>query len=237
MSKATIGLLAALLSAPGVATGQALGAAGESCRARSDCAEGLRCVDNVCTVLPAEGETATAPSTGGATDEPVEPTAAEGGWADFELGGAHGFAGLALGPALTGGWYYGGSPAWDAGLLLAVRGGVLLDRMELALELAPVTLWWNFDVSPVLSFTVTIGGLVEVAPHLYWPLRFGLGVTGVNVPHDDTYMQGRLDLVGLVYQYGHVLFELSLFSPRFSSEFHDFGLWTVPFTLSASYVF
>jgi hypothetical protein len=68
-------------------------------------------------------------------------------------------------------------------------------------------------------------------------LRFGLGVTGVNAPHDSTYMQGRLDLVGLIYRYGHVLFELSLFSPRFSSELRHFGLWTVPFTLGASYVF
>jgi hypothetical protein len=161
----------------------------------------------------------------------------EGGWSEFELGGAHGFAGLLLGPALTGEWYYGGEPTWRAGMLLALRGGILLDRVELALELAPATMWWSFARDPMLSFNVTVGSLVELADNVYWPLRFGLGVTGVNAPHDATYMQGRLDLVGLVYKYGHVLFELSLFSPRFSSELRHFGLWTVPFTLGASYVF
>lgn len=172
-------------------------------------------------------------------DPPAESTPDDGGggWSDFELGGAHGFGGLSLGPALTGDWYYGNEPTWRAGMLLALRGGVLLDRMELALELAPATLWWNLDRDPILSFNVTVGGLLEVAPRVYWPLRFGLGLAAVHLPHDETYLQGRLDLVGLAYLHGHVLFELSLFSVRFSSELHDFGLWTVPFTLSASYVF
>jgi len=240
-------LAATVALAPVGAAAQALGEAGESCRARSDCAEGLRCIDNVCTAAadgvlaepapePASAAPVESPEAAPAEDQ-AGPDGGGGGWTDFALGGAHGFAGLGLGPALTGEWYYGNEPTWRAGMQLALRGGVLLDRMELALELAPDTLWWNLDRAPVLSFNVTIGGLIEIAPRLYWPLRFGLGVTGVNLPHDETCMQGRLDLVGLAYLYGHVLFELSLFSARFSSEFHHFGLWTVPFTISASYVF
>jgi hypothetical protein len=231
------GLLASslLLGAPAASTAQALGGEGESCQARSDCAEGLRCLGNVCT---ASTDAAAGPEPGPpAEPAPAEQTATAGGWSDFALGGAHGFVGLALGPALTGDWFYGGSPTWHPGMLLALRGGILLDRIELALEFAPVSLWWSFERDPVLSFNVTIGGLVELTDHLYWPFRFGLGVTGVNAPHDETYMQARLDLAGIVYQYGHLLFELDLISVRFSSEFRDFGLWAVPFVLAASYVF
>jgi hypothetical protein len=236
MSATMAGLLAALWLAAGPAGVQPLGGPGESCRARSDCTPELRCIEYVCRESTA-GEAAPAAATSGGVAAKPEGSAAASGWSAFALGGVHGFAGLALGPALTAGWTFGRSPEWGGGFLFALRGGVLLGRMEVAIEIAPGTLWRNLERSSVLSLNATMGGLLAVSPHTFWPLRFGLGVTGVKTPRDDTYMQGRLDLVGLVYQYGHMMFELSLFSPRFSSEFHHFGVWVVPFTLAATYAF
>lgn len=186
----------------------------------------------------AEQEPETKPeSTDGQQQESRVSAETEPGWMDFELEGVHGFAGVALGPALMGDWYYGSSPTWHPGFLLALRGGVLFDHVELAAELAPVSMWWSFDAPSIFSFNLTIGGQLELAPHVFWPLRFGLGATAVNLPHDEAAMQGRLDLIGLIYQAGHVEIELDLLSARFSSEFQHFGLWSAPFALAGSYVF
>ena len=117
-----------------------------------------------------------------------------------------------------------------------IRGGLLLNRAELSVELAPVTWVQDFDLDPNLSFLVNIGGLLPLGENVYWPLRFGLGLAAVNMPYDEVYALGRLDLIGLCYQWGHLLFEINLPSVRFSSEFYRLGIWGWLFNLSASYV-
>jgi len=69
-----------------------------------------------------------------------------------------------------------------------------------------------------------------------WPLRFGLGLAALELPVTPVHMQGRLDLIGLVYQHGHLLFELDLPSIRFCSEFRTVGIWAWLFTISITYV-
>lgn len=277
-------LLFLIVIAPSEARAEALGEVGESCRARSDCVEGLRCIENTCSE-PADdaGETideclvdgdcdagqscrdnfCVADEGGEGTAETADGEAAESGtegeeaddsaggdgrWADFELGGTHFFAGLTFAPGMTGFWPYGGNlPVW-ASFFFAFRLGVLFNRAELSMELSPATWVWDFDpgshISGLdyegnlnsLSFLVNIGGLVQLADNVYWPFRFGLGLSAHELPLAPVYMQGRLDVIGLVYQYGHLLFELTLPSIRFHSEFQNIGIWGWLFTLSISYV-
>jgi hypothetical protein len=157
-------------------------------------------------------------------------------WTGFELGGTHLFGGLTFAPGLTGFWPYGGGVAVEAALLFGLRVGVLFDRVELAAELVPVTWWWRLGADPTLTFNLSVGGLLRVADRVHWPLRFGLGLAAVGTPTDEVYMLGRLDLIGLAYQYGHLLFELSLPSVRFSTEFQSLGIWAWLFNLSVTYV-
>ena len=281
----------ALLMAPQLARAQALGEAGESCRARSDCVEGLRCIENTCQESSAPGCTddseceggevcsdgacvgardeeaaggtaATGESAGEASDgdetgegdgdEEQDESAGSGRWADFRLGGTHFIGGLTFAPGLTGFWPYGGDlPVW-ASFFFALKAGVLFNRTELSVELAPVTWVWDFDPrnntsSRVLghsyegnlnslSFLVNIGGYIRLADNVYWPFRFGLGLSAHELPLENVYMQGRLDLIGIVYHYGHLMFELNLPSIRFHSEFQNIGIWGWLFTLTISYV-
>ena len=88
----------------------------------------------------------------------------------------------------------------------------------------------------MLTFNVSVGGLVPVAGDVFWPMRFGLGLAAVNSPTGEVYMLGRVDLIGLAYQVGHLLFEISLPSVRYSTEFRQLALWSWLFNISISYV-
>ena len=138
---------------------------GESCRARADCAEGLKCVARQC-VDEREGRACEATSECGGLkciqkrctsgNAPPHGEGGEGGegggelspsakqWLGFQLEGTHPFVGLQ--------WL--GGPAWallttgsgslndrnvQGAFLFSLRGGVLFGRHELALELAPFT--------------------------------------------------------------------------------------------------
>jgi hypothetical protein len=148
---------------------QNLGAAGESCRARSDCRTGLRCIANVCRD-EREGQTCGATSECGpelrcianvcqsplAASRPgAYPQSAWGPgaqvdrgdgseeWFRFSLEGVHGFLGLSVmgGPVgLT--VQGGGSPGGlnvASAFLFGLRGGVLIGHHELAFEISPMT--------------------------------------------------------------------------------------------------
>jgi len=227
----SVPLLVALLVAPSLAGGEvALGGPGESCRARSDCEEPLRCIEQTCV----EPETTPEPEADAESSE-----ATEGGgtrWLDFELGGIHPFFGITVAPGMTGYWQNWGNLPVESAFLFALRAGVLFDTTELSVELAPATWVWRSGEKPMLTLNVAIGGLLRLTRNLYWPLRFGLGFAAVNTPTDEVYMQGRLELVGLAYQLGHVIIEMSLPSIRFSSEFEHIGIWAWLFNVSFSYV-
>lgn len=273
LSGVVVALVLVGLCLPDEARAQVLGEEGESCRARSDCIEGLRCIENTCVASNeddsdavdvseegegeaeqpgGEGSETSGSESGeieaeGESDEEVEEEGSQR-WADFELGGVHFFAGLTFAPGMTGYWPYGGDlPIW-ASFFFAFRLGALFNRTELSIELAPATWVWDFDPSShisgldyegnlnSLSFLVNIGGLVEITDNVYWPFRFGLGLSAHELPLASVYMQGRLDVIGLVYQHGHLLFELNLPSIRFHSDLHNIGIWGWLFTFSVSYV-
>jgi hypothetical protein len=238
------GWLALLLgfswSAPGIASAQALGGAGESCRARADCEPDLRCIHQVCVATEDEAGQAvldeTAAENAVGDDGGVERVAGRR-WSDFELEGTHFFAGIVIGPGASGYWPYGGGVEVDGALLFSIVGGVLFGRTELSLEISPMTWVPDFDADPIFSLLVSVGGLVRLgSSDASWPLRFGLGLSAVNTWNDEVFMQGRLDLIGIVYRWGHLLFELDLPSIRFHSELERLGIWGWMFNIGVSYV-
>ena len=235
-------------SVPERARAQELGEAGESCTKRNDCLSGLRCIEQRCVTAPActshsdcgvdssctDGVCTTTPSADPGSDEKA-PQSDE--WDEFVLTGAHPFLGLAVGPAVGGWWLFRQeqldiNPAFFFGF----RGGAYFGRAELAFELAPVTWLPDFDGDPNLSFLVSIGGLPKLGDNVYWPLRFGLGLSALNLPDDQVFMQARLDLLGVAFQYGHLLFEVSLPSTRFHTDFDVHGVWGWVCAVSVSYV-
>lgn len=242
----TFGLLtgALLLTMPAISAGQALGGEGESCRARADCEEGLRCIEQVCVAPESADEEVTA-DVESAADENADNESsplddgAEGDsdWADFELEGPHFFAGISIGPGVSGNWFYGGGVAVEGAMIFSIQMGVLFGRTELSIEISPMTWVQDFDADPMFSLLVSVGGLIPLGDaNVYWPLRFGLGLSAVNTWNDEVFMQGRLDLIGIVYRWGHLLFEVDLPSIRFHSEFQHLGIWGWMFNLSVSYV-
>lgn len=236
-------LFVVTLAAGPLGAQQQAGDVGESCRARVDCRQGLRCVQNICREpvvacrQDADCGIGMVCQAGRCQEVALGATRKGGGWSDFTLGGTHFFGGVTFAPGMTGFWDYGGPVEVHAGFMFALRLGMLFDRTELALELAPKTWIWDFDQDlSSLSFNVSIGGLVSVARQTYWPLRFGLGLTHGDLPLEEVYMQGRLDLIGLAFNYGHLLFEISLPSTRFHTEFKHVGIWAWLFNLSIYYI-
>lgn len=199
-----------------------------ACASREDCPLGQVCRHGRC-VLGSQPRPGADPGPG---PEPAGP-----GWADFKLGGTHFFGGIILAPAMTGFWNYGGPVEVEAAFFFAFRLGVLFDRTELSLELSPAAWIWDFEPKRnSLTFLANIGALVKVSDRAYWPLRFGLGLTSGELPFDKVYMEGRVDLVGLAFQYGHLLFEVNLPSTRFHTEFKEVGIWAWLFNISVSYL-
>jgi hypothetical protein len=226
-----------------------LGDHGESCRARADCQAGLRCLGSVCTD-PQLGETcgATAdcggrlrcvnnvcggpqPSQGGKEEAKEEAKEDDGGgleeWSAYPMfQGTTGFVGLAAMGGVGIVVPIGGKSVSDpeGTFLFAVRGGVLFDRIELALEVSPVTYYPFLENGVESNFqaNASFGYHVPLADKLSWPLRAGVGIVAVNTPHDDVYFEGRVDAVGLSISHGHLLFDTHFPSFRLVTEFDKF---------------
>lgn len=257
-----------------------LGGPGESCRARSDCKHGLKCLANVCTDEH-QGETCGATSECGTLKcidnrcvnpnaappatttppvqqpppvqpppvqpppvqqqvehpvvqpeltepEPAPPSHAFDEWVHFQLKGIHPFVGLMLGVGfLNGGYTASQGTLWgggaDGSFLLALRGGVLLDHHEIAIEIAPFTDFWDLSVGPGPAFeaNVSYGYLVPLITKptagMSWPLRVGIGVlAGGSNTGGNAFFEVRADVIGLTFNTGHVLLELNAPSFRYA---------------------
>jgi hypothetical protein len=229
-------------AAPAASPGDAnLGGPGESCRARSDCRTGLKCVQSTC-VDEREGTTCGATADCGGelkcVDKkcvsPVAKSRGGGGgggdgggdggseWLAFKLEGVHPFVGLTWlgGPVLgltSGGFSTSRS---SSGFLFGLRGGVFIDKIELAVELSPMTyFYYSPTPGPAFQFNGTVGYHIPLYEgpqvQVYWPLRGGVGMftgnTGSNV-----LFQARADLVGVMIKVGHLTIDLNLPSFRYA---------------------
>jgi len=179
------------------------GGEGENCRARSDCAEGLRCLRGVCT------------SSQSAPIEHVEPAKPAGRkWAHFKFDeGTHGFIGFTL-IAGVDHLTVANDKEMSSGSLTAitgaVRGGVFLNRHEIALEVAPFTSVLEKNGVSTVRFDVSAsyGYLLRLASgrvgSLYIPLRLGVG--GAFAQYESPLFLARVE-TGLAVAWGHFLFD------------------------------
>ena len=249
---------------------------GESCAAHVDCGS-LKCIDNKCVNPNARPRVEqpqpqqqqqpqpqqqqqpqpTAKVQEPAPTPPVESHAFEE-WLKFRPDGVHPFIGITLAPGLLNGGYTASEGTlWaggaDGAFLLAFRGGVFINRHELALEIAPFTDFWDMRVSgPAFEANVTYAYYVRLLTRetfgLSWPLRGGISVlAGGSNTNDNVFFEVRADVIGLALNVGHLIVEAHL--PTFRYEVtngHVAGIavegvttnyLSFFFGLSASYVF
>ena len=224
---------------------QSLGGAGESCRARSDCKAGLRCVNQVCTDEH-EGQQCGATSDCGGelrciSNKCTSPTAAKQAqaaaassddWMKFNPfdGNMHPYAGITIaGGFMTAGVsgntpFTGGFNTFRGGFLLALNGGVYIGNHQLSFEISPVTYWPTlasppgpaFEMSANYAYMVPLTDSGDL--HVFWPIRFGLGMAAgpdLNLL-GLAWFQMRLDLIGAAFQIGHVVIDLHLPTFRYA---------------------
>lgn len=169
---------------------------------------------------------------------PPEPTDKRE-WRFDAMSGTHGFVGMGIKPGMGIAVPHGGGGASDVefALLWALRGGVLIDRAEVSLELAPVTarVFWPTD-GPNLSALINFGYHLPLGGPVNWPFRVGAGVTAVNFLSDAA-LQTRLDAVGISIDYKHFLVDIQVPSFRHHTDFSDFSLVNLYFGVDAAYVF
>lgn len=229
------------------ATEPLLGGPGETCRAKSDCAAGLKCMANACrhemdgasctaradcggelmcinSVCVPPGAAPNAPATTAAAqlaapsaDAPDEAWT-HSGREGFD--GVHPHGGLMLGGGPTVGIGFGGS-ATVGGFLFALKGGVLIDRIELGLEFSPVTFlpYTGTGAQPVLQMNAYGGYHIPVYGPISWPLRAGIGFAAVNLP--SAALEARFDLIGISALFGPVLLDVYLPTFRVLSDFDN----------------
>jgi hypothetical protein len=185
---------------------QALGGAGESCRARSDCKGGLRCVSQICTDEH-EGQQCGATSdcggelrcinnkctTPNAAGKPAGGGAAGGGgsgdasmdaWMKFKLddGTLHPFVGLTF----SGGPVLGAIGAngqfqqlgnTQGAFLFGLNGGFVAGPHELSLELSPFTYFYAPNTGgPTFQFNVSYHYLIKLYENESLQVFYPIGI-------------------------------------------------------------
>lgn len=160
----------------------------------------------------------------------------------------HGFVGGALlgGPAIAAGSGSGlrGSGFGSAfgSILFALRGGVIIDRHELTLEVSPMTFAFGGNLVPAFQVNGAYGYLIPLStsgsPAIYWPLRLGIGLL-TDLPTPRWAVQARADFLGIALRFDQFLLDLHLPSVRYAGFPGRFGIhilfWEAG--VSASYVF
>lgn len=219
----------------------ALGGAGESCRARTDCKQSLKCVNQVCRD-EREGQSCAATSDCGVELRCVErtctsATSARGSrgldfdtndWMKFKLEGTHPFFGLTFaGGFMTKGitGNFAGAVKsfdfFDGAFLFALHGGVFIDKEQLELEISPFTYVWDGKANgPIFQMTANYAHFFQLYDsndlRIYWPIRIGLGMSaGDNILGLATF-QPRADLIGVALQVGHAIIDLHLPTFRYA---------------------
>ncbi|MEQ9321777.1 MAG: hypothetical protein RIF41_21595 [Polyangiaceae bacterium] len=152
--------------------------------------------------------------------------------------GTNGFLGMGVKPGMGIAIQHGGGTDTGFALLWAVRGGLLIDRTELSLEVAPLTAgaYWPGD-KPNLSALFNFGYHLPLGGPVNWPFRVGAGLTAVNFIGDKAAFQSRLDAVGISINYRHFLVDIQVPSLRHHTDFDQFSLLNLYFGIDAAYVF
>ncbi len=232
-----------------------VGGVGESCRARSDCEGGLKCLGNVCRDelwgstcresgdcgprlacidqvcgVPGEARDRRGEQPVAAPDEPDAPPRG--------FDGARPHIGVMLGggPTHTDNTNLG----TEGSLLFSIKGGVLLDRAELGLEFSPASFVLAFGPDlPMVQLNAYVGYHAELAGPVSWPLRFGVGFSHfapAGGQTDDITLEGRADLVGVSILVDPILLDFFVPSFRVNSNLDRAHFFTYVFGVGASWL-
>lgn len=193
-----------------------LGGAGESCTARSDCQDGLKCIAQTCQVEGSAGGGASGGGSSGGGSSGGNSGGGSYGGGNNSGGGSSGGGGGSddmLGDELDGmrahmGIIFGGGPSHlddpadqvQGSLLFALKGGIFVDRFEIGLEFAPATYVINFNPDlPSVHLNAYGGYHIPVYKSISWPLRLGIGFTTPTFDGEagDTLVAVRADLIGV----------------------------------------
>jgi hypothetical protein len=238
-----LALFAVLLLIPARAFAADLGGIGESCRARSDCRSGLKCIAQACTDEREGAQCFTNGDCGGelacvqnyctrrASPMSWHPTASTAPQAEqvepkpsFALEGVHPFFGVttAGGPTSLGvanDQNFVLDPTVQGSFIFALRGGVMFGRNELGVEVSPGTYaYYSNTGGGAFQFNVTYAHYLPIhegrSVSVYWPLRAGVGMfTGHT--DDMAFFQARADLFGVALRFGHVMVDMHVPSFRY----------------------
>lgn len=205
-----------------------VGGAGESCEARSDCEEGLRCIERVC--LAAGQEPPTQAKEKERKKEPEPPPRG--------FDGLRGHLGLILGGGPT---HTDNTALGTAGsLVFSLKGGVFIDRAELGLEFSPASFVLTFgpDV-PLVQMNAYVGYHIPLAGPVSWPMRFGVGFSHfapAGGRTEDVTLEGRADLVGASVLLDPILLDFFVPSFRVNSNLDNAHFFTYVFGVGASWL-
>lgn len=202
---------------------------GQACGATKDCGGGLRCIDRVCT-------SGVSPSTGKKADT-------EGGGADAGdfLEGTHGYVGTSVGAG--GGVAFNSAGAEGGGAFhFNLRAGVLLGRLQLEIELSPVTqVFFGATTLPVFQGNLAVGYLIPLSKTVSWPLRVGVG-GGFYLASGATRgaFAVRGDLIGVevrLHDLPNLAIEATLPSFRYYTDFTTGNIMALEALLGLTYAF
>jgi hypothetical protein len=233
-----LAVLVLLTATPVRASDATLGGPGESCRARSDCQLGLKCISQICTSVDGSAAGGTSQTRTGEA-QPGEPRPCQSSAECGELKcvenrcinpfgrpyapperGVRAFIGIVS----VGGIVYAGVPGrgqWQASpsLLAAIRVGLLVDHVhELALEISPFTYAYYVPApGPAFQINATYGYMLPIvvgsSVSVYWPFRFGAGLFTGNTG-GDVYAQVRADVLGVSIHIRHLVV-IDVYAPSF----------------------
>jgi hypothetical protein len=129
------------------------------------------------------------------------------------VGGTFGLGPTWLDTGFAGGQTYGG-------LLFALKGGILYDRIEAGIELSPVTQLLTFETGqePNFQFNAYGGYHIPITGPFSWPLRGGVGMAHILGAGGATLFEARLDLIGASMHLGPVLLDVHLPSWRILTD-------------------
>ena len=151
--------------------------------------------------------------------------------------GLRGYAGLSVSQGL----FVGTGVSLENSL--GVVGGVMLGRFDLRLEAQPGT---NLSLSTGFASNLLLGGSVGFAARLYvrgpfavsWPLRLGaaLFVPSLGTGGQPALARFSLQLLGVVFNYGRVVFELGASGALLAGR-GTLGVLVSPFAASWAFLF
>lgn len=173
-------------------------------------------------------------------------------WFGVELAGTRGFVGMSWGggfampistqgtPGINGTTTQASSFASTS--RFALRAGALVNRMEVALEIAPMThlvplgqqCFSNFmfgtqctsTSGPVFDVVGTVGWWLPLVQRkqfgVYWPMRMGVGV--IATTGGRAFFQATADVIGVNVRVGHLFFGMQLPTFRYAFTPDDRGI-------------